>query len=99
MNAKTVKVQPEDIAGLTKIEALVYLGSQGLDAKSATEFYNEHKTQRAGITAGFYASLVAGPMNDEGFAAFLASGTDNTRRHESHFRAIMDLANAIHSGK
>ena len=100
MNAKTAKVQPEEIAGLTKIEALVYLGSKGLDAKAATEFYNEHKTARAGITAGFYAKLVEGPMDDATFQEWLKSeGTDNTRRHESHFNAIRELANKIHGSK
>lgn len=100
MNAKTVQVQPEDIAGLTKIEALVFLGSKGLDAKAATEFYNEHKTSRTGITAGFYEKLVAGPMSDESFQEWLKTeGTENTRRHESHFNAIRELANKIHGSK
>ena len=99
MNAKVAKVQPEEIAGLTKIEALVYLGSKGMDAKAATEFYNEHKTARAGITAGFYALLVEGPMDDAAFQEWLKTGSDNTRRHESHFNAIRELANRIHGSK
>lgn len=97
--ATKVNVKPEEIAGLTKIEALVYLGSKGMDAKDASEFYNEHKTARAGITSGFYDLLAAGPMDAEAFQEWLKTGTDNTRRHESHFNAIRELANRIHASK
>ena len=92
-------VNSSDIQGLTKIEALVFLGSKGFSATEAQEFYTENKPMRVGFTAIFYSELEKGPMDDEAFEAILKTGSDNTRRHRSHFDGVRRLANAIHAAK
>ena len=60
---------------------------------------NPNRVTRGGNAKGTKKELFelaeAGPISEERFKIWLADGSDNIRRNEKFYRAIMDLGNAI----
>ena len=50
-----------------------------------------------GFAAGFYAELVKQSMTDDEFKAIIDAGSANVQKHRSHYNAIRNFANQIHT--
>lgn len=51
---------------------------------------------KTGYAAEFYDLLRSKPMSDKEFDAWINAGSENVKRHKSHYNEIRLLANDIH---
>lgn len=87
------------IEGLKKSEALTVLIQSGLDFEEANNYWKDNRPTATGFVGAFYAELKKGAMSEKDFDAILETGSDNTRKHRSHYNAIRELTNTIHANK
>ena len=89
MNAKTKQNAIPSIDGLKKGEALTILIQSGMDFVEAEKYWKENRpTGGTGWTAMFYGKLEEGKMTESELDELMKLGSENTRRHKSHFNAI-----------
>lgn len=89
-----------NIDGLKKAEALTHLIRGGLDFAEAEKYWKEHGSKiQTSVASVFYDMLRDGPMDDETFEEWIAGGSDNVKKHKSHYNQIRLMANDVWSAK
>ena len=70
---------------------------EGMNEKEAREVIREAGLvrERSGFRSDLYAKLAKGPLAKAELAKMIDGASKNTKVHEKHYEAIVDLANAI----